>query len=165
MTASSGDLSGNMFATDEQIVGITQDVWSSFTGTAIRPAYDQPALDGGHITVSCVAVTGEWQGCVRLACPTQLARMAASAMFDLPAEKLTDDEVADALGELTNMIGGNIKGLLPGPSCLSMPTVTIGASDTVRTPHAVPVNTVSLTCEGLPLTVTVWQAQPAHPAM
>jgi chemotaxis protein CheX len=148
---------GEMFASDEQIVAITQDVWSSFTGTAIGSASEEVALDAGDVTFGRVAVTGPWQGCVLLACPTQLARNAASAMFDLPAEQLTDDEVADALGELTNMIAGNIKSLLPGPSRLSMPAVMVSASSTVRMPHAVLVNTVSLACEGLPLTVSIWQ--------
>jgi chemotaxis protein CheX len=146
-----------MFATDEQIVGITQDVWSSFTGKSIGSASEEVALDAGDVTVGSVAVTGDWQGCVLLACPTQLARTAASAMFDRPAEQLTGDEVADALGELTNMIGGNLKSLLPGPSRLSMPAVMVGASYAVRLPRAVLVNTVTLACEGLPLTVSVWQ--------
>ncbi|HVD28484.1 MAG TPA: chemotaxis protein CheX [Mycobacteriales bacterium] len=79
--------------------------------------------------------------------PTRLARTAASAMFDRPAEALTDDEVADALGELTNMIGGNLKSLLPGPSRLSMPAVTVGATTAHPAPGAVLVNTVSLACE------------------
>jgi chemotaxis protein CheX len=147
-----------LFASDEQIVAITQDVWSSFTGTAIGSASEEVALDAGDVTVGRVAVTtGPWQGDVLLACPTELARNAASAMFDLPAEQLTDDEVADALGELTNMIAGNIKSLLPGPSRLSMPAVTVGAPSAVRMPNAVLVNTVSLACEGLPLTVSIWQ--------
>jgi chemotaxis protein CheX len=132
-------------------------VWSSFTGTAIGSATEEVTLDAGDVTVGRVGVMGPWRGCVLLACPTQLARTAASAMFDLPAEQLTDDEVADALGELTNMIAGNIKSLLPGPSRLSMPAVRVNASSTVRMPHAVLVNTVSLACEGLPLTVSIWQ--------
>jgi chemotaxis protein CheX len=146
-----------LFASDEQIVAITQDVWSSFTGTAIDSASEEVAPDASGVIVGRVAVTGPWQGSVLLACPTELARNAASAMFDLPAERLTDDEVADALGELTNMVAGNIKSLLPGPSRLSMPAVMVSASSTVRMPHAVLVNTVSLACEGLPLTVSIWQ--------
>ena len=146
-----------MFASDEQIAGITQDVWSSFVGTVIGSADEEVALDAVDVTVGCVAVTGDWKGCVLLACPKQLARTAASAMFDLPAEQLTGDEIADALGELTNMVAGNIKSLLPGPSRLSIPVVMVGASSTARMPSAVLVNTVSLACEGLPLTVSIWQ--------
>jgi chemotaxis protein CheX len=150
--------------TDEEVLGITRDVWESFTGRTIELADDQVRADGGDVTVGCVTVTGEWQGSVLLACPAQLARMAASAMFDLPAEQLDDEQVADALGELTNMIGGNLKSLIPGPSRLSMPTVTVGASSTDPTPHAALLSSVSLVCEGLPLTVSVWRMRADRPA-
>ena len=146
--------------TDEEILGITRDVWESFTGRTIDVADGQARPGGGDLTVGCVTVTGAWQGRVLLACPAQLARMAAAAMFDLPAEQLDDREVADALGELTNMVGGNIKSLIPGPSRLSMPAVTVGASPTVKPPRAALVATVSLACEGLPLTVSVWREGP-----
>jgi len=146
--------------TDEEILGITRDVWESFTGRTVELAGDQVRPDGGDVTVGCVTVTGEWQGNVRLACPAQLAQMAASAMFDLPAAQLDDQQVADALGELTNMVGGNIKSLIPGPSRLSMPAVTAGGSLTVRVPGAALLGAVSLACDGLPLTVSVWREDP-----
>jgi chemotaxis protein CheX len=143
-------------ASDEQVVGITQDVWGSFTGKAVEAAPGGADVDGGEVAVGRVAVTGDWRGWVLLACPTRLARTAAAAMFDRPAEALGDDEVADALGELTNMIGGNIKSLLPGPSRLSMPAVTVGASAAEPPPDAVLLTTVALACDGLPLTVSIW---------
>jgi chemotaxis protein CheX len=146
-----------LLATDEQIVGITQDVWSSFTGRPVDAGPEKVALDGDGVAVGRVTVTGGWRGHVLLACPTRLARTAAAAMFDRPADALTDDEVADALGELTNMIGGNVKSLLPGPSRLSMPAVTIGASAGGPVPGGVLVNAVTLACDGLPLTVSIWQ--------
>ena len=146
-----------LLATDEQVVGIVQDVWSSFTGKAIGAGSQAVALDAADVSVGRVAVRGQWRGWVLLACPARLARTAAAAMFDRPAEALTDDEVADALGELTNMIGGNLKSVLPGPSRLSMPAVTVGAAaDPV--PGGVLVNAVALACDGLPLSVSVWRA-------
>lgn len=147
-----------LVVTDEQIVGITRDVWSSFTGRDVDAAPGDAALDGGEAAVGRVAVTGGWRGWVLLACPTRLARTAAAAMFERPAETLTDDEVADALGELTNMVGGNLKSVLPGPSRLSMPAVTVGASAAAPVPGGVLVIAVSLACDGLPLTVSVWRA-------
>jgi chemotaxis protein CheX len=147
-----------LFATDEQIAGITQDVWNSFTGKVLGSADDEAVAGSDDVTVGSVAVTGEWRGYVLLACPTQLARTAASAMFDVPADQLTDDEVADALGELTNMIGGNVKSLLPGPGRLSIPAVTVGAWYVDRMSRSVLLNRVSFVCEGLRLTVSVWQA-------
>jgi chemotaxis protein CheX len=150
--------------TDEEILAITRDVWESFTGREIEVTGDQVRPDGGDVTVGRVTVTGGWQGSVLLACPARLARMAASAMFDRPAEQLDDRDVADALGELTNMIGGNLKSLIPGPSRLSMPAVTVGGSSTVGVPGAALLSTVSLACEGLPLTVSVWRTRADRPA-
>jgi chemotaxis protein CheX len=150
--------------TDEEILAITRDVWESFTGREIELTDDQLRPDGGDVTVGCVTVTGGWQARVLLACPARLARMAAAAMFDRPAEQLGDQDVADALGELTNMIGGNIKSLIPGPSRLSMPAVTVGGSSTVRVAGAALLSTVSLACEGLPLTVSVWRTPTDRPA-
>jgi chemotaxis protein CheX len=146
-----------LLATDEQIVGITQDVWDSFTGRPVDAAPGAAALDGGDVAVGRVTVTGGWRGCVLLACPTRLARTAAAAMFDRPAGTLTDGEVADALGELTNMIGGNVKSLLPGPTRLSLPAVTLGAPATAPPPGGVLVNAVRMACDGQPLTVSLWQ--------
>jgi hypothetical protein len=36
---------------------------------------------------------------------------------------LDDEEIADALGELANVVGGNVKAVLPGPSTLGLPEV------------------------------------------
>ncbi|TIC83622.1 chemotaxis protein CheX [Nocardioides sp. GY 10113] len=41
-------------------------------------------------------------------------------------EPLDDADLADAVGELVNMVGGSLKSILPGPSALSLPTVAAG---------------------------------------
>ena len=46
------------------------------------------------------------------------------------SEPLDDAEVADAVGELVNMVGGNIKSLMPGPSALTLPVVAASFVDT-----------------------------------
>jgi CheY-specific phosphatase CheX len=38
-----------------------------------------------------------------------------------------DDDVRDALGELANMLAGNLKSVLPGGAVLSMPSVIEGS--------------------------------------
>ncbi len=43
---------------------------------------------------------------------------------DVPAPaELDDEDVADALSELANVVGGNVKAVLPGPSVLGLPEV------------------------------------------
>ncbi len=145
--------------TAADITSIAQDVWSSFLGMALEAhplGAEAPALEGRTMT-GTVHVSGEWQGTVFLEVPTDLAHAAAEAMFAAEPGTLPADEVCDALGELTNMVGGNIKSLLPAPSKLSIPSVAEGESYTVRVPGAVLVDRVALVCAAGPVHVSVWK--------
>src|SRR3546814_11558410 len=44
----------------------------------------------------------------------------------LAMSEITPEDVTDAIGELVNMIGGNVKSLMPEPSILSLPMVAAG---------------------------------------
>ena len=141
------------------ITSIAQDVWSSFLMLELEPhplGTDAPALDGRTMT-GTVHVSGEWEGSVFLQVPCDLARACAEAMFAADPGSLSGDEVCDALGELTNMVGGNIKSLLPAPSKLSIPSVAEGESYTVRVPGAVLLEKVALVCVAGPLHISVWK--------
>ena len=156
MTTTGADASA---VTAEQITEIAQEVWESFLGLTLLPhplGSDAPALTGPHLT-GCVAVSGEWNGSVFLACDGELAAAAAEAMFAAEPGSLSSDEVSDALGELTNMIGGNIKSLLPAPSRLSVPSVAEGESYTVRVPGARLLEQVVLVCSAGPLHIALWK--------
>jgi chemotaxis protein CheX len=53
------------------------------------------------------------------------ARNAAGALLGIDLGDVTGEDVTDALGELANIIGGNVKSLMPDPSALSLPVVLI----------------------------------------
>ncbi|QCC78154.1 chemotaxis protein CheX [Nocardioides daphniae] len=46
--------------------------------------------------------------------------------MDPDADEPSEADVVDAVGELVNMVGGNVKSLVPGPSQLSLPLVATG---------------------------------------
>ncbi len=143
----------------EDITSIAQDVWSSFLSMDLEPhplGADAPALEGRTMT-GTVHMSGEWRGSVFLQVPSELAQASAEAMFAADPGSLSADEVCDALGELTNMIGGNIKSLVPAPSKLSIPSVAEGLSYTVRVPGAVLLEHVALVCAGGALHISVWK--------
>jgi len=147
------------FVTAEHMTEIAQEVWESFLSLTLLPhplGAEAPALTGPTMT-GCVHVSGEWQGSVFLECTAELAAAAAEAMFAADPGTLSPDEVSDALGELTNMIGGNIKSLLPAPSRLSVPSVAQGEGYTVRIPGASLVDRVVLVCAPGPLLISVWK--------
>ena len=58
-------------------------------------------------------------------------------------------QLSYSMGELANIIGGNLKGLLPGPSVLSVPRVA------ECEPVAVHAKQLVFCCEGQPFSVTV----------
>jgi hypothetical protein len=81
-----------------------------------------PGLGGsGEVASSQVSIGGAWDGRVRVETSLVLARQLTAHMFDLAEEDVDDDLVADAIGEIANIIGGNVKALLPTPSHLGLP--------------------------------------------
>ena len=79
-------------------------------------------------------------------------------MLGIPPDEVTSHDVGDSLGELTNMVGGNIKSLLPSPSNLSIPSVAEGSDYSIWAPGTDLLAQLTLRCEGEPMLITVRQA-------
>lgn len=75
-----------------------------------------------------VTISGDTDAVVVVRCDRSLAVDIASAMFATPPDELVDDDIVDALGEVTNMSGGSVKALLDGTCRLGLPVVTAGAA-------------------------------------
>ncbi|MDH2414637.1 chemotaxis protein CheX [Nocardioides sp. CER19] len=116
------------------VQAIVEQVWSSFLGEAepllpapVAPGRAFPADDAWSAAVS---ISGGWDAAVTVELSTPLALSLTTTMLGLTADETAegplDADVADAVGELVNMIGGNIKSLMPGPSVLSLPAVAAG---------------------------------------
>jgi chemotaxis protein CheX len=75
-----------------------------------------------------VQISGAWTGSVMLGMSPEVASAAAGVMFKISATECTDIDRQEVAAELANMIGGNIKSLLPGPSFLSLPTIMFGSN-------------------------------------
>ena len=80
--------------------------------------------------IGSVGITGAWRGTVVMQCSPALVRHVAGIMFGLAPDTTTLAHVQDAMGEITNMIGGNLKALLPEPCQLSFPQVLAGTEHT-----------------------------------
>ena len=130
---------------------LVEEVWTSFLGT------EEPLLPCGPAEMSvgwsaAVTVSGEWHGMVSVELPTGLAEEVTRRM--LMVEDAHDEDVADAVGELVNMIGGNVKSLMPGPSVLSLPVVAAGR--VARPSDTVEVCRLDASWAGTPLLVSVY---------
>ncbi len=58
-----------------------------------------------------------------LECERALAAEAAAALLLIDPAEVGEQEIHDTLAELINMVGGNLKSLLPQPNDLGLPQV------------------------------------------
>ena len=144
------------------VQGIADEVWVALLGA---DEYLVPMkADFTDPTVSAwVTVSGPWNGAVVITCAPQTAAELTRCVLGAHApEELYSEDVDDALGELANVLGGNVKSLLPGPSQLGLPEV--GPTPTA----APPVDTcrVDAVWRGQPLSIVVQGATSGalHPA-
>ena len=150
-----------MTVVEEELDCITRMVWDSlslsverFVGDPSEAAGAEPAFLGS------ISISGAWEGTVTLRCTAQLARQATSVMYEMEPGSITDAELHDAVGELTNMIGGNIKALVAQPSRLSLPSVALlgtggDGSSTRGWPAATAFRQVAFACGDQPLVVAI----------
>ncbi|MGY1806584.1 chemotaxis protein CheX [Blastococcus sp. SYSU D00669] len=109
---------------------------------------------------SWVDVVGPWTGSVVLTTGRQTAAELTRALLGEAAPELLEHEdVADAFGEIANVVGGNVKAALPGPSGLGLPEV--GDAPAVRNPAD--VVRVDVLWRGQPVAISVQGALPALP--
>lgn len=138
---------------DLQLLGA--DVLAAFLvdGPTAVTREEQP---DGRVRAS-VSVRGEWDGVITL----EVSRAAAHDLTRrmLQVDDVTDEDVSDAVGELVNVLGGNVKSLLVEGSVLGLPEVTDG--DPGDCTH-VEICQTELWWAGHPVHVRVWGADPDH---
>lgn len=140
---------------DEQIEQIVQSIFSTMLETDVSRVA-RGASEEGECLVSSVQITGQWVGSVVLCLSATTARSAASAMLRTASEDVTEADQQDIAAELVNMIGGNLKSLLPGPSSLSLPTVVAGPEFRVRMHKATLVDEVKFVSDAGSLQVSLY---------
>lgn len=144
-----------MTAIDDDIQDVARTIWATLFELPLEDG-DGAQLGPESTVTSCVQINGAWHGAVVLQCPLTLARTLTAAMFQADTAPQLD-EVHDALGELANMLGGNVKALLPGPSRISLPAVAVGSDYHMSVVGTNAVTSVSFTCDGYPLRITLLQ--------
>jgi len=139
---------------NNQIAELTERVWNSFLGLDLSRS-DEFGESGATFVTGCVQISGEWNGAVTLHCSEALARQATCIMFEIGEEEATFEEMQDAVGELTNMIGGNFKVLLPQPTQMSLPAVVEGSDYSLIVPGTHLQGTVAFKSTGHAMKVSV----------
>ncbi|WP_226346437.1 chemotaxis protein CheX [Agilicoccus flavus] len=144
-----------MHLSSDDVAQIVEEVWGSMLAVDIAPA-DIEVDKGDPSVAGSVGVTGATDCLISLEISESGARNVAAAMFGLDEADVSDDDIADTIGELTNMVGGNIKSLLPEPSTLSLPVVASGRGPTLRVVGGTSLLQQGFLSAGHPMFVNVW---------
>ena len=125
----------------------TLQVFSTMLGVELAPgtaAFEDAKPDMNCEVISLIGLAGSWAGAGSLSCSAALACRVCANMLMTEATAV-NEEVLDAVAELTNMIVGNVKTELEsklGPLGLSIPTVVYGRN--FKTKTAGPTDWISI---------------------
>lgn len=115
----------------ENIVPVANMVFETMLNLEIKP-YPLPWERPQYMISAAVYFAGSWYGAILLECtPLQACRF-AQYLISLEAPESVNDDVRDAVGELANMLAGNLKSVLPHGVVLSMPSVVEGSDYTLQ---------------------------------
>lgn len=142
---------------------IISDIWAAMLGLSLEPHHDAPVFaPDERVATGIVQITGDFEGAVTVQLTARKASQVAGLMFAMEPDEIGADEVSDAVGELANMAGGNVKSILSGSCQLSLPSVTSGRDYHVSVPGTIVRDKIGMTCEGELVVITMLARNPGH---
>jgi CheY-specific phosphatase CheX len=110
---------------------IVLDVFDEMLGYQVEQSLESRALESDMVTAA-IFFGGAWKGAAMLECSPAQAFFFTAQLMKIAEPVSMDDDVRDSVGEIINMIGGNLKSVLPGGVGLSLPSVVEGADSAYR---------------------------------
>ncbi len=114
-----------------ELAQIVESVFATMLSLEVSRG-EMPWFSSADRVTAAVHLAGEWNGAVLLECSHGQACRFASRFLSMDSLDTVDDVVRDVLGELANMIGGNLKCVLTRGIRLSMPLVIDGNDYSLR---------------------------------
>jgi len=139
---------------EKEIQEYTQLICSTLLGFEVQPLPGSYAASPTQ--TASVQVTGKWNGAIVLSLPPTLVDTLTETLFSLESGKASIEDKKDAVGELINMIGGNIKALLPAPCVLSVPLLAL-EGHTMQFPSTEMVTHCQFDCHGKPFALSLFE--------
>ena len=147
--------------------GGSHESWIPLLETATREVFE--LMLGCHLTMltaeqetnmnvtAMVGLAGQLCGVLSVRCDGKAAALMTSKMLGVPLDKV-GSEVADALGEVCNMVAGNFKNKIAGlaEGCmLSPPTIITGSDYNLQSLADSPAVEVRMLFESMPITISL----------
>jgi chemotaxis protein CheX len=139
-------------AVRDKIAEITKGV---FTTMVMMDVVDEaplaePIISFHETLTSMVGLAGSHSGILAVHCPKDLALRITSNMLGMEVTEI-DDDVNDALGEIANMIGGDVKHIFSPKGAdvnLSIPTVIYGSDYVLESMSSAESLVIPFVCGG-----------------
>jgi chemotaxis protein CheX len=110
-----------------EVEHIVESVFETMLGLELCDG-GAPWFPSADRVTAAVQMTGDWNGAVLFECDKRQACQFAGRFLSMDTPEAVDDVVRDVLGELANMIGGNLKCALAQETQLSTPSVVDGGA-------------------------------------
>ncbi|MEV6344491.1 chemotaxis protein CheX [Actinoplanes sp. NPDC051851] len=144
---------------ESDLAEMVEQVWESYLDpegiSPLIPTYDENQPSEVH---SSVSITGSWSGHIVYSSSRAAAQRAAAAFLAMEMEEVSEEDISDTLGELANIVGGNVKAMLPPGAQLSLPQVVLAPEASARYPNTERISGVYGLWEGEPVSISMWQS-------
>ncbi len=145
---------------ETDLAEMVEQVWVSYLDPeGVSPLVTTGDAEQPSEVHSSVSITGSWTGHVVYASSAAAARKAAAAFLAMDAGEVSQEDLSDVLGELANIVGGNVKAMLPAGCFLSLPQVVLAPDSATRYPNAERVTGLHGLWDGEPVSVSLWQSR------
>ncbi|MFN3191445.1 MAG: chemotaxis protein CheX [Aureliella sp.] len=104
------------------VVLMMQDLFQSLLDQELNSISATPPVTSSWIRAK-IEITGQHSCFVQVSADREMSYRIASSMFCMEPEEIAIEEVGDALCEVANVIGGNIKGVINRDCGLSLPCI------------------------------------------
>lgn len=142
-----------------QVPVMTRYVWAALLNIELGLLTAQEYTAEQKVFESSVNIHGRWSGTVLLRCSEFLARHWAASMLGIETADVEHEDIADALGELANILAGNLKRILPGGQRLGLPQTSMRMRTMLqRTSQA--CTQFTFEDAGVPFVVSIYEEEP-----
>jgi len=146
---------------ENEIRAFVQTIWSTVLRMDVTQERNREAAAAPAPAAAIegrVRIRGGWHGTIVLQTDEKLATRAASKMLCLAAgNAATDKDAQDAIAELTNILGGNLKALLPGPSQLGLPVAGPSNAHGLGPVRGHMLAEIAFHCDAMPMRVRLFE--------
>ena len=115
----------SMWAISDTLEGLVSLAWTTFIGfELVRIDEPEPV---SPVVCSSISISGPSNATVLFFAEYDLAHLGTSAVLGMAPQEVSDPDVHDVMGEIVNIIGGNLKGIVSDSAQewgLSLPVVS-----------------------------------------